>query len=52
MPDITRMDQEIGLNRQSLDLGNRFTQRCYRIRVGGLGKADVCVADLEEGERR
>lgn len=51
MADVAGVDQEGGLCGECLDARNRLPQRTEGVGVGGPGKADMAVADLEEGER-
>ena len=50
MGDVAGVQHEGGLGRQRLDLANRLFQRGARVRIGGLGEADMAVGDLHEGE--
>ena len=50
MADVAGMDHERRLVRHRHDLVDRRAERDARIRVGGLGEADVAVGDLDEGK--
>ena len=50
MRDVTGMDQEGWLCRQSANLADRLFERAGCVRIGWLIEADMAVADLEEGK--
>src|ERR1700758_3713789 len=50
MAQIAGVDHEIGSLGQSVDLVDRYPQRRGDIRICGLIKTDVAVADLDKGE--
>ncbi len=50
MADVACMDHERRLSRHPRDLVDRGVQRDARVRIGGLGEADVAVGNLNEGK--
>src|SRR5206468_9575809 len=49
---VAGVNDEIGLRRQRLHLGDRLAESGASIGIGRLVEADVAVAQLDEAERR
>src|SRR3954447_21688117 len=50
MRDIAGMNDERWLERQGLDLVDRFFERADGVGIGWLVESDMAVADLQEGQ--